>query len=64
MKLGAFLEEFKGLSPDTDIIFGSGDLSFHRTKWRGESLLQIEFSEVYEVEKSEPYPSGPVKLPK
>ena len=43
MKLGDFLDQFKGVSRDTDLMFGSGNLEFYRTKWRGDSLLQIEF---------------------
>lgn len=66
MKLGNFLENFKGLPRNTDLIFGSGDLTFYRTKWRGDSLLQIEFNELYEVEETEPddEPNGSATVPK
>lgn len=49
MLLKDFLAKFKGIPSDTEIIFGSGDLSFNRTKWRGDNLLQIEFIEMYEI---------------
>ena len=45
MNLGDFLKHFEGLSPETEVIFGAGNLEFFRTKWRGENLLQIEFSQ-------------------
>ncbi|HLJ13435.1 MAG TPA: hypothetical protein VKV15_02990 [Bryobacteraceae bacterium] len=65
MKLGDFLEHFKGVPPNTDVIFGSGNLTFYRTKWRGDSLLQIEFSEIYEIAKTEPLKvKTPDTLPK
>jgi len=36
--------------PDTDeISFGQGDLSVYRMKWRGDHVLNIEFSQVYSV---------------
>lgn len=30
---------------DYELIFGSGNLEFYRTKLRGETLVQIEFSQ-------------------
>ena len=36
--------------PDTgEIIFGQGDLSFYRPKFRGDHVLNIEFGQVYSV---------------
>ena len=45
IKLRDLLDEFKGIDPNTDIGFGNANLSFKRTKWRGENLIVIEFNE-------------------
>jgi len=50
MKVGDLLNDLKNVPPDTDLIFGSGDLEFYRTKWRGNDLLQIEFNQIYTVD--------------
>ncbi len=38
---------------DCELSFGSGDLTFYRTKLRGENLVQIEFNEIYSVEPTQ-----------
>lgn len=45
------LNELMALPDGTSVIFGGGDLSFYRNKWRNQdkSLIQVEFTEVYEV---------------
>jgi hypothetical protein len=45
IKLRELLQHLQGVPEGTDIIFGNGNLEFYRTKWRGDNLLQIEFSQ-------------------
>lgn len=51
------VDYFKDLPPETEIYFGTGDLSFHRVKPRKSDrstglvqLVQIEFNQVYTVD--------------
>lgn len=48
-----FAELIASLKDEDQVIFGSGDLSFSRTKERGPKegprIVQIEFNEVYSV---------------
>lgn len=41
--------QIKDLPDSDEITFGQGDLSFYRTKWRGDHLLNLEFNQVYSV---------------
>lgn len=45
------LNELMSLPDDTELFFGSGDLSFYRLKNRDSdgSLVQIEFNEIYQI---------------
>ena len=47
------LSQFTDLKDNDEVIFGSGDISFHRVKDRGPregpKMLFIEFNEVYAV---------------
>jgi hypothetical protein len=45
IRLGDLLRHLNLANPDTEIIFGAGNLSFYRTKWRGDNLVQVEFNE-------------------
>ncbi|WP_321476732.1 hypothetical protein [uncultured Paludibaculum sp.] len=47
--LSSLLDHLKGFAPDSEVIFGDGDLRFYRTKSRGPKLVQIEFSTLYSV---------------
>jgi len=49
MTVKEFKKEIEGLPDDSEIIFGSGNLSFYRIKRRGDDCFQIEFNEVYDV---------------
>ena len=49
--VGELMEHLKHAEPETELFFGSGDLTFYRTKWRGDNLLQIEFNEVYSLDE-------------
>lgn len=51
------VDQIKNLPDDSEIFFGSGDLSFYRVKNRGyigdsdmPRLVQIEFNQVYVVD--------------
>lgn len=50
MTVGDLMVHLKNVPADTELFFGTGDLSFYRTKWRGDNLLQIEFNQVYTVD--------------
>lgn len=44
----------RDMPDDAKIYFGCYSLEFFRLKWRGENLLQVEFSKpVYDNEKGE-----------
>jgi hypothetical protein len=45
------MEHLNSCDPDTEIIFGSGDLEFYRVKTRGNHLVQIEFNQIYTITK-------------
>jgi hypothetical protein len=49
--VGQLRRELAVFSDDAPLFFGSGDLTFLRTKNRGgeSELVQIEFGELYEV---------------
>ena len=52
MCVGDLKEQLKVFSDDDIVFFGTNDeneLTFYRTKSRGEGLVQIEFSELYRV---------------
>lgn len=51
MLLRDLKKELADIPDDTKIIFGTGDLSFNRTRWRDKdkTLFQVEFNEVYEI---------------
>lgn len=38
-------EQLKVFDPDSELIFGSDELNFNRTKRKGEKLVLIEFNE-------------------
>lgn len=43
--IGELIEHLKVFDKDSELIFGSDELTFYRTKGRGEKLVQIEFNE-------------------
>ena len=47
---------------DSELIFGTGDLTFYRTKLRGDKV-QIEFAEIYEIEATEDVKFVPADVP-
>lgn len=52
MTIGDLKKQLSGFNDDSELIFGTGDLTFYRTKPQGDRV-QIEFAEVYEVEETE-----------
>ena len=48
-------QHFKALPDDSDICFGPtlgnhiGSLTFYRTKWVGDNLINVQFNEDFEV---------------
>lgn len=52
LTVGELKEHLKVCSDDDIVFFGTGgddELTFYRTKSRGEKLVQIEFNELYKV---------------
>ena len=43
--IGELIDHLKVFDKDSELIFGSDELTFYRTKGRGEKLVQIEFNE-------------------
>lgn len=43
------MEILSELNPGDTIYFGNGDLSYYRTKERGNKLVNLEFNEAYIV---------------
>ena len=43
--IGDLIEHLKIFDKDTELMFGSDELTFYRTKRRGDNLVQIEFNE-------------------
>jgi hypothetical protein len=46
------IDHLKIFDPKSELTFGSDQLTFYRTKLRGERLVQIEFNEVIERVKA------------
>lgn len=44
--VGELIRHLEVFDKDSEVIFGSDDLTFYRTKGRGPKLVQIEFNEV------------------
>ena len=53
MTIGDLKRHLSVFNDDYELTFGTGDLTFYRTKLRGDRLVQIEFNEIYEVEEME-----------
>lgn len=51
--VGDLRKHLKIYSDDYELIFGDSDLTFYRTKTRGEKLVQIEFNKIYKVKSLE-----------
>lgn len=45
MTVGELRQLLEDIPDDTRIYFGCFSLGFHRLKWRGEGLLQMEFNQ-------------------
>jgi hypothetical protein len=43
--IGELIDHLKVFDKDSELIFGSDELTFYRTKNRGEKIVQIEFNE-------------------
>jgi hypothetical protein len=43
--VGQLRDDLRLYPDDCELIFGSGNLSYYRTKSRGKKLVQIEFNE-------------------
>lgn len=50
MKISELLAHLNTFNPDDDLFFASGELTFYRTKRRGDHLVQIEFNEVIKAD--------------
>jgi hypothetical protein len=57
MTTGDLKKQLSGFNDDSELIFGTGDLIFYRTKLQGDKV-QIEFNEIYDVIETE----GEVKI--
>ncbi len=44
--VGELIDHLKVFDKDSEVIFGNEEISFYRTKYRGEKLVQIEFNEI------------------
>ncbi len=54
MPISRLKEELAGYTDDCEVTFGSGNLSFYRTKMRGDKLVQIEFNQLTDMVPDEP----------
>ncbi len=50
IKISELIKHLSVFNPDDDLFFASGELTFYRTKKRGDHLVQIEFNEVIKAD--------------
>lgn len=50
IKVSELIKHLSVFDPNDDLFFASGELSFYRTKKRGDHLVQIEFNEVIKMD--------------